>query len=374
MKILIKPGILALLALTLFASCKKNNYALNSTVAPVTSLSAPTDQTSLSLQPTGASIVFQWSPSTSQATSMVLYEVAFDKAGGDFSHPVYKVLSDGSGVQAQATITQDTLNKIASVAGIASSTTGTLKWAVFASVATNNLVSTTTRTLQITRPAGFAVLPTAMYITGTATEGGDDVTKAVAMKQTAAGVFESYTSLQPGTYQFSDSPTDSGTKYYLDANGTIQLGSSGTTVTAAKTPYRIKLDFNVATSNIVAIDSLGLFMSAYDTEIGQLAYIGNGTWEIAKLPVTFYQFSWGRDQRYKFILHTHSGPEWWGSTMPNNLDPAGQPDSYFYLIPVDNDQWNNTYKFPAAADLHNVKVDVYFQATGPYMHTATAFN
>jgi hypothetical protein len=374
MRRLIKSGFMVLLAVAAFASCKKNNYALNSSVVPVSSLTAPSDQTSISLQPTGANIVFQWTPSSSQATSMVLYEVAFDKAGGDFSHPIYKILSDGSGVQAQATITQDTLNKVASYAGIASSSTGALKWAVIASVAANTVVSNATHTLQITRPAGFAVLPTAMYLTGSATEGGTDVTKAIAMKQTSAGVFEVYTSLQPGTYQLTDKPTAGGTKYYLDANGTIQLGSSTTTVTATTKPYRITLDFNVATSRMVSIDSLGLYMSAYNTEIGQLGYIGNGTWEIAKLPVTFYQFSWGRDQRYKFILHTSAGLEYWGSTQANNLDPAGQPASYFYMVPVTNDQWNNTYKFPAAADTHNVKVDVYFPATGNYTHTATAFN
>src|SRR5471030_1853729 len=150
MKILIKSGFMVLVAIAVFASCKKNNYPLNSSVTPVTSLTAPTDQSSISLQPTGASIVFQWNASTTQATSMVLYEVAFDKAGGDFSHPVYKILSDGSGVQTQATVTQDTLNKVASYAGIASSSTGTLKWAVFASVATNNVVSSATHALQIT--------------------------------------------------------------------------------------------------------------------------------------------------------------------------------------------------------------------------------
>jgi len=365
---------MVLLAIAAFTSCKKNNLALNSSVAPVSSLTAPTDQTAISLQPTGANIVFQWSASSTQSTSLVLYEVAFDKAGGDFSHPIYKILADGAGAQTQATISQDTLNKVASNAGIASSSTGTLKWAVIASVAANGKMCSATHTLLITRPAGFAVLPTAMYLTGTATEGGADVTKSVVMKQTSAGVFELYTSLQPGTYQLTDKPSAAGTKYYLDANGTIQLGTSTTTVTAATKPYRINLDFNVATSKVVSIDSLGLYMSAYNTEIGKLGYIGNSTWEIAKLPVTFYQFSWGRDQRYKFILHTSAGLEYWGSTLQNNLDPAGQPASYFDLIPVTNDQWNNTYKFPAAADLHNVKVDVYFPATGTYTHTATAFN
>lgn len=374
MRRLLKTGCVVLFTILTFASCNKSNYELNSSVTAVTSLIAPTDQTSLSLQPTGASIVFQWGASATQTQSLVLYEVAFDKLSGDFSHPLYKFLADGAGVQTQATIPQDTLNKIASMAGIASSSSGSLKWTVIASVAANSVMSTLTHTLQITRPAGFAVLPTDMYLTGAATEGGTDITKAIAMKETSAGVFESYTSLQPGTYQLTDKPNNTGTKYYLDEKGTIQLGSSSTTVTASKKAYRIRLDFNVATSNIVSIDSIGLFMSAYNMEIGKLSYIGNGTWEIPKLPVTFYQFSWGRDQRYKFILHTSAGQEYWGSSMANNVDPAGQPASYFYLTPETNDQWNNTYKFPAAADMHNVKVDVYFQAGSAYTHTAPAFN
>ncbi|MBS1524123.1 MAG: SusE domain-containing protein [Bacteroidetes bacterium] len=367
MKTLSKLGTLVLIAITALASCKKDEHQLNMNVNAVTTLSAPADQASFSLSPGGGNVTFQW-----QATSTpdpVLYEVAFAKTGGDFSHPVYKVLSDGGGVQAQATISQDTLNKIASLAGIASSATGTMKWAVLVSLATNNKVSAQTHSITVTRPAGFAVLPAAVYLSGTATEGG-----SIQMKQVSNGVFESYTSLQPGTYHFSDKPDGSGNNYYIDDKGVLQLGTGSTTVSAAKKAYRIDLNFTVATTKITRIDSVGLYMSAYNTDIGTLNYIGNGTWENPKIPVTFFQFSWGRDQRYKFILHTDAGLEYWGSANVDNVDPAGQPASYFYVVPASNDQWSNTYKFPAAADMHNVKVDLYFQATGPYTHTATAFN
>jgi hypothetical protein len=373
MRNLIETCCLLMVAVTALNSCKKDVKTLDTNVTPVSALVAPSNQASFTLQSGGTSVVFQWSASTT-TSNLVLYEVAFDKAGGDFSHPVYKIMADGAGVQTQATIPQDTLNKIASIAGIASSATGGLKWAIMASVAASVKLSGVTQTFSVTRPAGFAVLPSAMYVTGTATEGGADINKAIAMKQISTGQFESYTSLQPGTYQFSDKPDGSGTKYYLDANGVLQLGSSATTVSATKKAYRIYLDFSVATSKVVAIDSIGLYMSAYNAVIGKLNYTGNGTWENAKIPVTFYQFSWGRDQRYKFILHTSAGDEYWGSSMPNNVDPAGQAAGYFYLTLQTNDQWNNTYKFPAAADTHNVKVDVYFQASRPYTHTATAFN
>ncbi|MFI5160098.1 MAG: SusE domain-containing protein [Sphingobacteriales bacterium] len=367
MKSIFKLGSMVLITIVALASCKKDEHKLNTNVSAVSTLTAPANQADFSLSPGGGNVIFQW-----QATSTpdpVLYEVAFDKSGGDFTHPVYKILSDGGGAQIQATISQDTLNKIASLAGIASSSTGSMKWTVIVSLATNSQLSAQKRSITITRPAGFAVLPAAVYLSGTATEGG-----SIQMKQVSNGVFESYTSLKPGDYHLSDKADGSGTNYYIDDKGVLQLGTGNTTVTAAKKTYRIVLNFNVATTKLTGIDSVGLYMSAYNAEIGTLDYIGNGTWENPKIPVTFFQFSWGRDQRYKFILHTDDGLEYWGSTNVDNVDPAGQPASYFYVVPASNDQWSNTYKFPAAADMHNVKVDLLFQATGPYTHTAAAFN
>ena len=367
--------IIALLSVMAIFSCKKDTRSLDDQLTAAGTLSAPANATALKLQPGGSSVPFKWSAANAADGGVVLYEVAFDKADGNFSTPVYRVLSDGSGVQAQATIPQDTLNKIASLAGIASSSTGTLKWTVMASKATNVQTTAGTNSLQITRPAGFAIPPTALYLTGTGTEaGGTDLSKAIAFKQTAPGVFELYTSLQAGNYQFTDKATSAGTRYYIDGSGTIQQGSQTTTVGSTTGPYRIRLNFNVATSNIVNIQSLGLFMSAYNTEIGQLSYAGNSTWSNARIPVEFYQFSWGRDERYKFALHTSAGVEYFGSTNVNNVAPSGQPASYFNLLPVTNAQWDNTYKFDPSIDKRNAKVDVFFKPNAAYTHTATAVN
>ena len=150
----------------------------------------------------------------------------------------------------------------------------------------------------------------------------------------------------------------------------IKEGSTPVAVTAAKN-YKLTFDFNVATTAMEEIQSVGLWMSAYNKEIGQLDYIGNSTWQVAKLPIEFFQFSWGRDERYKFIVHTSAGVQYFGSTEDNNGPPAGQPASYFFVEPVTNDQWANTYKFDPSADLHNVKVDVSFKADGAYTHSVT---
>jgi len=370
----ISLGLLATLILLSITSCKKDIKTLDLAITPVSSLESPADNADIQLQPaTGASIVFHWSPAQTPDSGLVLYEVAFDKPDGDFSNPVYKTLADGSGAQTQATVSQKDLNKIASLAGIQASSSGKIKWGVLASKATNAKMSAETRTLQIERPAGFATVPDSLFIFGTATEAGSDPANAIPLKKTADGIFELYTSLTAGSYLLTDQRNANGTEYYIDVNNSniIKLGNTPTEVTGATKAYRLNYDFNVATSEMREIQSIGLFQSANDVEIGQLAYVGNSTWEIDSLPVVFVQFSWGRDDRYKFIIHTPAGLEYVGSQNADNVPPAGQPASYFYLLPVTNDQWSNTYKFDLSADNHSVKVDVYFKADGPYTHKVT---
>ncbi|GAB3423931.1 SusE domain-containing protein [Niabella aquatica] len=361
-----------LLVMVALASCKKDERTLNVELTPVSTLAAPADKSNIKLNPTtGGNIIFQWSAASTPDSGVILYEVAFDKMDGNFSNPVYKIVADGGGLQTTAGILQKDLNKIAALAGIESSSSGQLKWAVRATKAANVILSSQTYSLTLERPAGFAVLPEALYITGTATESGDDITKAIQLKKTADGNYELYTSLKAGSYFLTDKPGEGGTPYYMDENNIIKEGNSTTTVTGDTRAYRLNYDFNIALASQTAIDSIGLFMSAYNTSIGTLNYAGNSTWEAAKIPVEFYQFSWGRDERYKFILHTSNGKEYMGSSNVNNIAPAGQPASYFYLWPVNNAQWDNTYKFDPSADRANIKATLYFQPNSSYKHVIT---
>ncbi|QXV65601.1 SusE domain-containing protein [Mucilaginibacter sp. 21P] len=359
-----------LLAVTFTTSCKKDNKPLSLNLNPVGTLATPNDNADVKLEPnTAASVLFKWDASDNNDGGLILYEVAFDKEGGDFSKPVTRILSDGAGVQTQLTISHKDLNKIANAAGIASLSAGKLKWTVIASKGTNAKPGSASRTLQLERPAGFAENPVDLYITGSATEGGTDVSKAIKLKKTEDGVFEVYTSLKAGDYYLTDKNSDGGKKYYIE-NGIIKEGAATVSVSGEAKTYRLNYDFTSATTKSMQVQSIGLYMSAYGTEIGTLNYIGNGVFEAPKIAVEFYQFSWGRDERYKFILHTGAGNEYQGSTNANNVAPAGQPASYFYLVPVTNAQWDNTYKFDPSADRKNVKVDVMLQSTA-YTHKVT---
>jgi len=364
MKTILKLSFMVMITIIAFTSCKNDIRSLDLTVAPVTTLNAPADDTSINIQPaTGSSIVFKWNASATQ--DLVLYEVAFDKAGGDFSNPVYKVLSDGSGVQPQATITQKILNTIASAAGIAQSASGTIKWAVIVSKAVSNKVSTTTRTIQVTRPAGFTVLPDSLYLTGSATEQGADVSKAIALKKTGDGVFELYTSLQAGTYSFIDKRSGTPTVYSIQNNINVVLNGS-TTITGSKNVYRLSIDLGNAAATVTQIVSVG-FWSAPDGKVWfTLPYIGNSQWEQDNWPLVIPQESYGADSRYKYQFNVINSSgvasvEWYGSINSDNPDPSSTtPASYWFMYLVDNSQYNYCFKILPSDNNKNVNVNVNF--------------
>ncbi len=368
MKNIIRSGAILMLLSLFFVSCKKVERDLDESLSPVSQLLLPANNANVDLQPTtSASVLFSWKNTFATDSNAVLYELAFDKPTGDFSNPVYKVLSDQAGLMTEVVLSHKELVKVAAFAGIAAETTGQVKWTVFASKASNRKIATEVRTLSLKRPAGFAELPQNLFLTGTATEGGTDIATAVKAKKLEDGVFEIYTKLTPGTYQLTDKATAGGKLFYTEGS-VIKEGASSITVTGSKV-YRIKYDFNVASVLLnEEIQSLGLWVSAYNTEKAQLNYGGRGTFVSPVTPIEFYQFSWGRDERYKFALHTPSGIQYMGSTNANNVSPVGQPAPYFYLVPVSNDQWNNTYKFNPSADYHNVIITVNFDPNGPYTH------
>ena len=368
MKKLIRTGVLLSLLSLIYISCKKVERDLDENLSPVSRLILPADNITVQLQPTtSASVLFSWQETYAADSNAVLYELAFDKVSGDFSNPIYKVLSDRSGVGTEVVVSHKDLVKVAALAGILAETTGQVKWTVLASKASNRKVASEIRTLSLIRPAGFAELPLSLFLTGSATEGGTDISAAVPAKKLEEGVFEIYTRLTPGTYYLTDKATAGGKQFYTEGN-VIKEGATSITVTDSKV-YRIKYDFNVASVLVKEeITSLGVWVSAYGTEKAQLSYTSRGTFVSPVTPVEFYQFSWGRDERYKFALHTPGGIQYMGSTNANNVPPMGQPAPYFYLVPVSNDQWNNTYKFNPSADLHNVIITVNFGAAGPYTH------
>jgi hypothetical protein len=372
MKTLFAKITIALSLLLAFTGCQDEELS-NTNVTPVKSLYEPTNAKSVVLQSSAsATLYFEWEPAKAEDSGMVLYEVAFDKEGGDFSAPIYRMASDNNGGYNHATISHKQLNKIAAMAGIQSAATGKLIWTVFSSKGINDVKAAESRTIELTRLAGFAEVPVDVYVTGEASEGGTDLTKASIMKSTANGEFEVYTKLTTGkTYFFTDAKVGSPRKFYTD-KGLVKEGTTGSTV--AKTGiYRIKLDFNVGSCIYTEITNMQLFFCPTNTFLFSLDYQAKGAWKASSKPITFKQEGWGRDERYKFKMTTVNSAgetveEWLGTPNTDSRPTASSPASYYYLYPVDNSQWNGKFKFAGEIDNSLADVSVLLQAESPYTH------
>lgn len=370
--LLVKLTILTSLFIA-FAGCNKSDELKDTKVTAVKTLYEPTNGKSVVLQSSAsASLYFEWEPAKAEDSGMVLYEIAFDKEGGDFSNPIYRMASDNNGGYNHATLSHKQLNKIAAMAGIQSAATGKLSWTVFSSKGINDVKAAESRTLELTRLAGFAEVPVDVYVTGEGSEGGTDLSKASIMKATANGEFEVYTKLTVGkSYYFTDAKVGSPRKFYTD-KGLVKEGS--TTSTVAKTAvYRINLDFNVGSSVYTEVTDVQLFFCPTNSFLFSLDYQGKGAWKASSKPITFKQEGWGRDERYKFKMTTVNGAgktveEWWGTPNTDSRPNSSSPASYYYLFPVDNSQWDGKFKFASEMDNALCDVSVLFQADGPYTH------
>lgn len=358
----------------IFAGCKRDDYKLNTNIMPVEKLTAPVNDKYTKLQPaTSATVSFEWEQARAEDGSLVLYEVVFDKADGDFSEPVARIASDGGGIQNKLTLSHKDLNSMAGKAGIPALGIGKLKWAVYASKGFNIQASKETRTIEVERPNGFAEIPVDVFLTGEATEAGADPTNAQKMKALTAGVFEIYTSLKDGTFQFIDRNTGTPNTFYMEGGLLRENGES--THSGGTKVYRLRLDFNNATVTATEITGIGLWFAPNDEIMYDLAYEGNSTWSFQDKVITFRQESWGRDERYKFRLNVKDaegvdGQEWVGSSNADNSRPtSATPLSFWELKPItNNDRWNYCYKFMTEVDTKACDVKVYFQADKNYTH------
>lgn len=362
--------VLFVCAVLSFVGCKNDDTLKNLNVTSVQTLYEPVNNKSVVLQASAtASVYFEWEPARSEDGGLTLYQVAFDTLGGDFSKPAYVVTADNNGANNHATITHKQLNNIAALAGIGSAQTGKLSWTVISSKGVNPKIGAVSNTLEITRLAGFADVPNSVYVSGEGSEGGADIAKGTVMKSTSYGVFEIYTKLLAGkTYYFTNATAGANIrKFYTNDKGILLEGQTGSTVSTTGV-YRINLDFTIGASTMTQITKCEFFFCPTNSFPFELDYVANGVWTAKSKPITFKQESWGRDERYKFKMTTDKGEEWWGAPASLDSRPTGV-DSYYYLVPADNNQWNNKFKFAGEMDGALVDMSVIMSATGPYTHS-----
>ena len=96
---------------------------------------------------------------------------------------------------------------------------------------------------------GFEEIPAQLYLTGSATEGGMDASKAVACASPEKDKFEVFTKLEGGkTYKLVDRAAEGAKVFYINGNK-IMEGEGETTVEKTGV-YRIEMDFSIASVTV----------------------------------------------------------------------------------------------------------------------------
>lgn len=343
-----------------FTACSSDGEVRDLGVTAVKTLYEPDNGKAVVLQASAsASLYFEWEPSLAEDGGAVLYEVAFDKADGDFSNPVSIVTADNNGGDNHATITHKQLNQIAALAGVESAEEGTLKWTVYASKGINPVKAEEERTLTVTRLAGFAEVPAQLYITGEATEVGADLDKAMIMRKVTDGEFEVFIKLTEGqSFKFVSANTGTPTEYSLNGEKLVEGGSTTVTKTGI---YKYYVDFNAGSFTSKEVTKVKWYLNWSQKEI-ELEYQGMGVWTLNNYTMSGLDGSDNTDDRYKFRMESSEGETEWRAAINNDSKPSGN-DEYFYMTEKTNvDQWTNNevWKTPATDGWNDKTYDITF--------------
>lgn len=352
MKSIISKALFACAAIVSLASCTQNMEYTDVNVTPVKAFYEPADNKAVQLQASAtASLFFEWESAKAEDGGAPLYEVLFDKAGGDFSNPIYKVLSDGNGARNYATITHKILNSIGAKAGLLGGETGEIVWTVVASrgVVTSN--PSTKRTISLTRLLGFEEIPSQVFLVGDAVEGG-----AIACTAPASGEFQVFVKLEAGkNFKLADSAEASKKLFRID--GSKILEGDGNSSVAESGVYRVNMDFNVASAKMQKVDKVEFYFSPQGKTMFELPYAGNGEFRADRATVEFKQEGWGRDERYwlKMTYADGSAIKWGADRSCDSRPGAAAPEDKYWNCYEYSDlsQWDMKWKLNGDFDYNN---------------------
>jgi len=366
--------------LFIFASCfifscsdDKEDEGGQTVIHPVQTLSAPADGVSYDLLSEGAeNIEFSWKKAEASVGITPQYEVVFIKENGDFNSPLEKIKAGNSGKDNKAKISHLQLDQIAAKANIGEGETGTLKWSVNTYSGSLKALATTSHKITVTRSAPF-VVPSALYITGEATETGTDVAGSMEFTQLASGKFEIFTKLEASqNYRFIDSRNQNALRYFFAKDGKLEIGETYSKVNKSGI-YRITVDFSSGEVTHTEVNNFRLVFCIDNNLNIPLKYDGNGTWKSAPHYLLFPNRDWGKEDRYKFKMNVTEGKDskdlTWGSKIGTDGHPNGE-DSYFYIKEsFDTDMWADKWKFRTQQERKCVVATVSLQGGKEYTHS-----
>lgn len=371
-------NILLIFMLALLMVGCKEEYVFDAEFTTPTVLNSPASVAIDVASPTN--VILSWEGG-SAAQGYLTYEILFDKAGGNFSEPIYRSFSD-LGVSPTFTLTHSTLNTIARKAGIGTASTGNVIWTVTASKGGEVKSSGLTKEISVTRGTGIDYTGTTLYLYGTATE--NNGAGGQVMRRAADGVFIAYTKAAVnGNYYFKSSTTDSDPFIcYADETGKIIEGAGSYTVNANADGevYRVTVDLNTQKMTIDKIINLRAIWGATFDVIGNMIYQGNGIFKADNCTIKFIMKSRPEtnppswlgwiEERYYFLAEINGADRCFGRRDGVNAErPIGTETPAFYeLEEFAWSQWDHLWKMKGTLDLTKCTITINTDKDGLMIH------
>jgi len=152
MKLYSYKAIALLCALFILSACSEDQDFKEVKVTPVEKFNAPAaNETVQLINDKSITLSFEWEAATADDSGYPLYEVLFDKKGGDFSNPVHRQPSDNNSAKNYAKISHTDLDNICSLAGINPGETVTLIWTVTSTRGLNQVLAKEIREVTLKR-------------------------------------------------------------------------------------------------------------------------------------------------------------------------------------------------------------------------------
>lgn len=353
-----------MVVLLAFFGCK-DEYQLSTDFTVPSDLSSPKK---VILDVTSSSpITFSWSGGGAADGSHVLYEVVFDKKGGDFSNPIQKLPSD-NGALTKLTLSHDQLNSIARKAGIKPGETGTLSWTVLASKGGELKKAEVTSDIELTRGEGIDNMPDKLYLHGSGNESGG--ASGQPFRKAAEGIYVVYTKVSgSGDLELKGTIAQDEFSYYLDGTK-LKEGTGAIRLAPSANPYRITVNFNTLSVKTEVISGVRCIWGATFGTIGNLAYIGSGKFEARNSAIKFIDPSrpdtnppgwlgW-TEERYYFIANIDGTDKCWGRMDGVSAErPSGnEPLTFYQLGEFSWSQWDHLWKMSGDLDLKRATITI----------------
>lgn len=353
------------------AGCKK--YEFNTEFSMPKDLQSPSAEIALDVT-SSKTVTLTWTGSAAADGGLVLYNVVFDKEGGDFSNPLDVVPSD-QGALPELTLTHSQLNILARKAGIKAGERGGLIWTVTGARGGVKKTTDLKGSIKVLRGEGIDNIPEKLFIGGSAAQ-----EKGQEFRCESEGVFVITTLLANGNVKFT-SEIGGGFGFFIDENGKLKEGDGESAIEAPETGLgRITVNFNTLQ---VSCDMIGqqvrCIWGANYNDIAVLEYVGNGEF-VGDGDCVFLGpgregtpdwCSWV-EERYYFIAMVNGEETCWGHSFLDNPGGAWTPDGsdkFWEVAEHGWEQWNWLWKMDHAFDMKHVTYTISTNKDNRWVHS-----